>query len=407
MADNFQALVNQQLAGMRRYPGRRAGVMGGLAAAGYSLPAALRYVRQSFNNARRAAARGRQLMARRGRHIQVKRGKKRSLNTFVLKDGTSATKYKKKKKGPATKRRKLSVRQELSKVKQLIPPKSHKTYRDFQTIVFDGSNPNQHITYDIACFNVNADYERYAANLVMCDEAKTMDYTQENTKLKFSLYYKLMVKNNMTANATVKYAFYICSDDTNDYPTTQIINELGDRGYGSLPTPDGPYAATTSAAYQTRRVIWSHDNPYHVPIFGNRQMVRRWKQVGKVQTTRIGPGDYTELIWTDPNHIYRPEDKDVAGSTNYLKGHSVRLLLDVSGDLCHDATQTKFVGRSGFQLDAEAHKQCTVTYSNPKALNDVAYTDTLSNDVGAGEDNFDPVHADNNASAIERDNITP
>ena len=80
---------------------------------------------------------------------------------------------------------------------------------------------------------------------------------------------------------------------------------------------------------------------------------------------------------------------------------TVGVMISTMGDLGHDNVNVGLVGRVPYHLDCEEQRQCNIMYSNPKALREVDYTDTLT-DV-----NFtDPVFADNQQSAIDNADIT-
>lgn len=323
-----------------------------------------------------------------------RRGGKR-LATAIKIDGTSAGTHKFGVSVGRRKRRKKSLATKIKEVKRLIPKKSTKLYRDFNTICLEGSQ-NQRRVYDIACFT-NSDFETYAQNLTNVDSATTADYTTSNTSLKYDLYYKLMLKNNMTANCQIQYAFYVCKDDDNESPIDSVREELVDRGYTGLPivTASAGPAATYSLLPKHIRF---NPGSYHVPIFGAGALKRNWRIIGGVKTATIGPGDTTNLIHSR-KLTYKPEIKDQEGVFTFLSNYDVRLVIVLNGDLGHDQNNTALVGRCAYQLDCEQQRQCSVMYGNPKGLREVAYSDDLVD--GA---NFTiPVHADNKASQIETD----
>lgn len=343
--------------------------------------------------------------SKRGSRIQrvsrAKRPRRRPAKGVALKiDGTTAgtAVLPNKKKRRTKKKKKFNAKKEIAKVRRLIPKTSTKTFRDFKTIVLQAISPNEHTIYDITCFN-KGDYDGYAADLTKVDTNTVADYTTSNTSLKMSQYYKLMMKNNMTSNAELSYAFFICKDDDNESPIQSIREELTDRGYIGLPTVTSLTGATaTSSEKPLRLVNGAGTTPYHIPVFGGGALRRNWRMVGHVKSAVVGPGDTIDLVWARKNFTYKPEVLDQEASFSYISNYSVRLVISIKGSLGHDATNPDLVGRSGYQFDCEEQKQVMVRYSNPKGLHEVEYTDTLTNV------NFtDPKHADNHASKVESD----
>lgn len=326
-------------------------------------------------------------------------GRLRVPTVFV--DGTTGGRYKmqskKKKKKSGRGKKKFSAKREISKLKANMPKYSTKTFRDFKTMVLSSPNPNEHIIFDINCFDKNK-YQTYAQNLTLVDSAGVANYSNENSKIKMSSYYKLMLKNNRTSNAIISYAFYVCKDDDGEGPVDKVREELVDRGYTGLPVVQGVIAASALQSEVPRRLELGALSPYHVPVFSGGALSRNWATSG-VKHARLGPGDSTELVWSRKNWTYNQEAKDQEDAFTHIKGFSIRLLISIHGDLAHDNTNKGLIGRQLWQLDCEEQRQNVVRYFNPKGLNEVEYSDTLTNT------NFGtPVHADNFASAVEQAN---
>lgn len=263
--------------------------------------------------------------------------------------------------------------------------------------------PNTVNVYSIDVFT-KGDLDSYASTLTSVDDNTTADYTTSNTSLKMDRYYKLHMKNGVTGNVQISYCFYVAKETDAAGPLTRIKEELDDRGYNNVPTPN---PAETANATRSERPPWLSLNggiaeplkqPFHAPIFGGSSLnsaYRPWKK--GVCTATIGPGATTDLVWSQRGFTYKQEKLDQESDQAKVKGYTVKLLIRLQGDLCHDQTNTRLVGYGLYQIDAEEQKQCKVTYPNPKGLNEVDYSNTLSN-----EPNFSvPVAADNQVSAIE------
>lgn len=377
-----------------------------ITAAGLSAGAGMAYNYGGFGRSNRGVTRSRSAAGLREspyvggrRRIMPKRKRKMRNKVRINIDGSSTRTATMKTKKSKKKRAKLSLKQEVSKLKKNLPKFSTKTFRDFKTICLTNNNPNEHRVYSIVCFNKTI-LEDYVQNLTLVDSAGTADYSTSNSQVKMSNYYKLMVKNNRTCNAQIAYAFYVCKDDDNESPADSLREELVDRGYTGLPSVSALVGATATASELPERLVFGSTTPYHVPAFSGGALNRNWKIQGKVKTARIGPGDTLDLVWSRGDYLYKQEAKDQENAFDHIKGMSVYLLMSVHGDLTHDQTNTSLVGRGRTQLDCEEHRQTVCRYANPKGLREVDYTDTLTNT------NFTiPVHADNMASAMEIDDI--
>lgn len=327
----------------------------------------------------------------------VKRFRKnnRPRSSSVRVDGVSGGQYR-----MATRKRRRrrakSLKQQISQVRRLIPKKSTKLFREFQTVCLPGVS-NQRRAYDLNCFSTT-EYDAWASDLTLVDSDGVADYTAENTSLSYALFYKLMLKNNRTANVHIQYAFFVCKDDDNEAPIECIREELNDRGY-SISAVSGETASTATSSYIPGRLQLNGGTNYHAPMFGGGALQRNWRMQGKVKSAIIGPGDTFDCV-ISRKLTYKPEIKDQEPGFNYYSNYDTRLVILLGGDLGHDDTNTTLVGRCAYQLDCEEQKQCLVTYSNPKALRQVDYSDNLTNT------NFTtPVHADNHASKIETDEV--
>lgn len=318
---------------------------------------------------------------------------KTSRRAVIRVDGTTSGRYRiptKKKR----RRRKKSLRQQISQVRRLIPKKSHKTVREFRTVVLPGSINEKRI-FDIKAFSHN-DHEDILQVLTLVDSSGAADYRASNTSVQISTFYKLMLKNNATCNVSFSYAFYVCKEDDNESPVDSIREELVDRGYTTLPTVDDEVAKTDTNSF-IPRMLRCPPSGYHIPVYGAAALKRKWRIVGKVATASIGPGDTSDLVYSK-KITYKPEINDQEATQTYLSNYDVRLVITLMGDLAHDQLNTFVVGRGSYQLDCEEHRQQRVTYANPKGLDEVLYFDNLTNT------NFSvPVHADDHASKMETD----
>lgn len=320
-------------------------------------------------------------------------------STVVKVDGTSAgtkvmtTRKRKRRRG---KGRGRTVKQQVKALRSLIPKVSYKLFRDFYYLQMRTTAHTERRVYDINCYS-RAYIEGLTDKLTAVDTTANIDYNASNTSIQMSRYYKLMIKNNTTGNQSVKYAFVVCKDDDTESPTKSIKEGLEDRGY-TVADPQPSATASAGVSVFTPSYLLLDSGNFWAPVFSVDSLRRKWN-VGTVQTATIGPGDTFDCIWSQKKYTYKPEIHDQENFL-YMSGVDVRLLIEVFGDLGHDATAHALVGRSSHHFDCEAQIQTNIRYSNPKGLREVVYSDT-ANTLGVG----DIVHADNVASVVEPDAV--
>jgi hypothetical protein len=319
--------------------------------------------------------------------------KRSNAGSVIRKDGTGigTGRFKKKRK---VKRRKKSAKKLISELKRNLPTKSTKTYRDFETYCLAADVPNEHRMFAFNPVDVSQ-IETQVAALKQDDGTTAMDYRASKSSIKVKWYYKLMCKNNATGNAKISYCFYKCMDDDTEGVLTNVREGLIDRGYTGVPTVVAYSAALTTRSAFPERMIFNDTTPYHAPVMSCKEVNRKWKKLGKIQTATVGPGDTFEIIKSG-RLTYSPEVLDNEVFT-YQKGTSIQLVIKIHGDLGHDISNDKLVARDRFQIDCEEQRQKTYIYANPLGLKEIAYSDTLANTAELTS----LVHADNMASAIE------
>lgn len=309
-------------------------------------------------------------------------------------DGTTGGSYKMPTKKRRVQRKPKSLKQQIAQVKKLIPPMSTKLFRNFRTLCLDNGGFNRNVMHEVRMWNAG-DLETYITQLTKVDSSTNLDYSTENTKVRMKLFYKLMCKNNVTANTRISYAFVMCKDDDNESPIACLLEELADRGYTGLPSKNTEVLATATSSVLPANVVFGN-GIHHVPMFSGTNLRRNWEFLGPVRSAVLGPGDTIDLSF-NREILYKPEVKDNEPFA-HLAGYDFRLLVVMQGDLAHDATNVCKIGRSDCQLDAEEQRQCLIRYANPKGLNQVVYSDDL---ISTGITSLE--HADNSASAMETD----
>jgi hypothetical protein len=315
-------------------------------------------------------------------------------STMVSVDGrsTKTATFTKKRKRKRGKKKKQSTREIVKRLKRNLPKMSKKHKLDYQCLVMPTAKNNRTV-FELPMVN-GSTVEQLIDGLTAVDSTSTVDYTASNTSVKINWFYKLMCKNNGTSNAKIRFAFFKCVEDDNESILDNVIEGLGDRGYTGLPSVSAPQAATATESYYPRRCAFGATTPYHTPLFGIYETKRKWKQLGKVQEATIGPGATFDVIKSGA-YTYKPEVLDNEVFT-FHKNFDYSVIIEISGDLAHDDTNTRLIGRAGAQIDCEEYRKITAMYANPKGLDEVEYTDTLT-DTNFTTPNF----ADTVASAIQ------
>lgn len=313
-------------------------------------------------------------------------------STVVNVDGTSTGTGKFKKKKKRRTKKKTSTRKLLSSLKKNLPKVSRKHYINYVTYFMSANVPNIRKIYEYDCKSAAA-IDNHIKTLTACDSAANVDYTGSNTAVKYTWYWKLHIKNNATGNAFVRFAFYRCQDDDQEAVIDDMKEYVIDRGYSGTITRVNTTAAGATFSKQEKHLTLGDDGPFHMPSFSAHHS-KKWKQLGKVQTASIGPGDTFDVIKSGKG-IYKPEDLDNDGFS--YKIGDVHCIIDIRGELGHDDTNNNLVGYSPWHFDAEEQSKYTFVYSNPKGLNEVVYTDTIT------DTNFSsPVFADNVQSVVQQ-----
>lgn len=310
---------------------------------------------------RRAISRGRRIGSRAG---------------VVLPQGTRQGAYKIA--GRRVKRRrKKSIRDVITTIKRNMPKQSHKTVHRQQFYVMDSGSANTKGVFNIPLARSN-EYETDIATLTKIDSnTQDLDFTSSNTKIKIDTFVFMNLKNNNTANCSVKYAFYKCIDDDNESPLKEIVDVNADRGYTFGPTIDDAKSPTaTSSTIPEKFILDATVDAWHAPIHSSLNG-RKWKQLGKVVTASIGPGDSLGIKWSRNNFVYKPEvfDREPFG---VMKNMDVNCIIVVKGDLGHDVSNKNKIGYSPWHIDMDYKRTEKYTYPNPKGLDEHSYTSEIT-----------------------------
>lgn len=293
------------------------------------------------------------------------------------------TTRKKRKRKPKSRLQKLEKR--VAKMKGATPKWSHKTFYEhrFLTMRSPGYEANRRGIFCVEALTTEA-LENVIQNLTQVDSSATADYSTENTSVKIDRYYKLKIAAGSDSNLYIKYAFFKAVDDDNETVLQGVREDLLDRGYtgvAGINPPLLPDRTTTTVSdrrcHVPQAMYPGATTPYFFGVFGRSNVARKWKQLGKVKSATIGPGDTFHCIHSD-KVTYKPEITDQEGQT-YHKNWDVQLIIEVSGALGHDSTSTGLVGFSSWQMDASENTKHTATYFNPKGLREIDYTDEVDN----------------------------
>lgn len=227
-----------------------------------------------------------------------------------------------------------------------------------------------------------------------------VDFTADNTAVQIkNNYSKVLMKNSQLGNIKLKYMFVKCNDNTNTGYQGIYGAAYQDRygsALGGTLSPVANATATTSI-YPERRILSYPESQAGLGLGFTYLEAKDWSKVGPIYNIILGPGDSVVAAHAEKMSTYRPEDRDVAGTT-YLKG-DICLIAFMEGTLSHDATNHDKVGLGLHALDIERSLRFQVAYSDGKGLRQHTITAAVST-----EGFTSPSHADNLAGAIETDN---
>lgn len=329
------------------------------------------------------------------RHKNKMAYSRRSKRVRVARDGVKKTKGNRRRK----KHRKVSLSKRIAHLEKNKSPQGRMTKKSIDPYQMINSVPNQeHLFVFPGLFRTVND--THVADLPFDTDGTTVNYTVVNSSIKVrNQYVSFEFVNQGTINITVRYAFYICQDDTSVEPLVQLKTHLDDRGMVVAAVPFG--GCTPSALQAACPQILKFDGAEMMfPKLG--AMDRKWKRSGpKVVTLSLGPGDSFKCSIAKKNMLYRPEVIDRTSAT-YYKGDSI-LMMTCKGSQQYESgdTNPNLVSLSGFAMTGMRSVSRTYIGNSLKAQN--LYTHATTLDSTNVTENA--VHADNHISAKEKQNV--
>lgn len=309
-------------------------------------------------------------------------------NDFISIDGTRKRRTKSKRK--RSKRKKKSLKKRIVALERNQVPMSHYFYDLSVPVLVSDSAGNRARIYELDMLNSTI-IEGVINNL------DGVDFTAVNSEMKLkNIWLNFFAKNNATSNMFVKYVFVRCIDDDSESYIENWREHIVDRGLTiSSATTAHSAASATQAEFPLRQPLLNAERFY--PIFNLPTNRKKYRQIGKVQSFSLAPGDSINMSHSQKSMRYYPEHKDQEPFTN-VQG-DLKLILFVHGDLGHqNVSNTSLVGYSAFRLDAVRRTKFEVEWANEKALRIMEFETSLDN-----TNLTDVVHADNRASAIEKE----
>lgn len=213
-----------------------------------------------------------------------------------------------------------------------------------------------------------------------------------------NLYMELLLKNAMTSNMQVKYKFVSPTDDSEESYLDHLNEDYQSRGIGNVAKAPA-LTPNTLRANIPERLVYNIDQLYF-PIGSTNATRKKYRDLTKMKSVTLGPGDSIKMVYTRKRHRYRPEDHDQ--DPDSYKKNEVYLLISLVGDLAHgNADGTDFTDVVGFGA--------TSGDSMRRIVWDVVYDDGLGkqdheeNNDGDYSNFTSPQHVDNHQSAVEKD----
>ncbi len=241
--------------------------------------------------------------------------------------GDSEGSYRVSKRKRKTTKRKPSLKREVAKLKKRVgkqPPVSRTMVRNLVPLQLEfaigaSADSNKKHLYMVKCFD-HVDIEAaLAAGLLAA-----------NTRIKLAnIYTQYRLRNFYLGNAEIKYQFVRCMDDDAESYIQNVREESSARGISSNGEQAIVAASATTNEFPAHLAINMDSEQFMTKCFGVH--ANKFKPMGQVATTVLGPGDTLKLSQKLGSRIYKPETFDQE-AFSFLSG-DIFLIMTVVGDL--------------------------------------------------------------------------
>lgn len=297
--------------------------------------------------------------------------KKRALmgKAKIWVDGAVGNQRRSKVKG-RKKKRKISRMVKLEKrvrlLNKLKTPDSKYTSTIQEFIKLRSSGDNESAMYEIPAFEFGVFEDAMSA---IEYPSGNVDLPAKDVSVKIKdIHASFKARNAKTGVVSLKWAWYLCRDDSSGTCLSRIQQEWADRGLGAWTIRAKVDTSITAATLPSKIHTIGTVNRLNNVFFSAPTLLRYWKQIGKVQSIRLNPGDEVNMRQSMKDMLYLPERQDNAGVA-HIRGYTLHLVIKVDGLMGHLAGAFESaVGYSSHGLDCNLITTQTLSVDNGLGL---------------------------------------
>lgn len=213
-----------------------------------------------------------------------------------------------------------------------------------------GFNQNPKAIYEVAYHYSSPSSIEGKLNTIKTDDGTTNynfgDATR-NPSLPLHHFHKFEIKNSGLASVTLKYAHFKTKMNGGNRATIELNNVMGDRGYATWSSNGGITVGVATNSHIPPHIAQTNEHA-RVEIMSYLNKTQQYK-LSTIHTISLNPGEKVDLIQRS-DYVYKAEDSD-RDSETYYKDHYFGFLIQVEGEIMHDATAHEIVGYSDVGLD--------------------------------------------------------
>lgn len=206
----------------------------------------------------------------------------------------------------------------------------------------------------------------------VCTEASGASVTNNEKHNIDYAHMKVILRNNEQCEVTIKIRWLKCVDSTDDSPITLIRSRMLDRGLPDFPESAGAVATIGSSSFVPPSCS-NNGSAIVVPVIETQGISQYYKQIGKIVTATISPGDTFRSMVKIPAFVYKREDY-VDATENYLKNMNYFCLIETMGALGHKTNSRNFIKISSYNLDCFYEYLLKASIMDDQGANNMSFT---------------------------------
>lgn len=274
----------------------------------------------------------------------------------------------------STSKKKKSVKKRVTILEKNLPPKSHYIYKGHQFLrmrqITDGfaATGESKTLFWIPGVQPNG----VNGSLTSIEfPSGNVNLENRNTKVMVKCYTSLKLKNNSLYNCNLKVGKYKAVAFTNSSPVSWIRSSAIDDGYTFTNNVENAIGATATAARLPERLKLTRTENFY-EIMGYAEKHKDWKQLGKLESITLRPGDSTVLVMTHKYHFDPLAFDD--DSRTYKKSLDYGLVVQCVGELCRGSPEVNILGYSDYELNGMLKNQYEFIIDNGLGITKIVNT---------------------------------